>query len=293
MSTRQDVIHAYDSLLLEMSNNPFIDAYIKFKTKSKLRYHFLNVMNNLGTSVDDYSVTWKNTMRYVEWYNESVTADECLLSIQTISDYLIFLQQILTEKIESTSDPLPTDNTQAIGSIWVNTATDSYFILTSIVGGVATWTQNGVGGGGGTGDVTGSGTAGSIALWDANKNITSDGELLYDSTNDILTVKNISHTGNYKENVIVIDSDTTLNITHSHIVCVTGASEITLPTITSSNVKTRYDLKNISADVVTLHAINGQTFDNDVINLTLGVGNQITLVATEISTGDYTWITFN
>lgn len=239
-NTRLDAQNRYDEIIDIMTPgsptyNPFIDNYINFKIRNKMKYFFGNIENWLGRE------TW-------EWNDEDRIATEIITSCDVIEDYITFLETILTS------------------------------------------------GGGGSGDITGSGTAGCIALWDANKNITSDGELLYDSTNDILTVENISHTGNYKENVIVVNSDTTLGNTHSHIVCVTGASpyEITLQTITSSNVKIRYDLKNISSEVVNLTTDGTQTFDGDVItDLTLGVGNQITLVATEISTGVYTWVTFN
>jgi hypothetical protein len=338
-NTRLDAQNRYDEIIDIMTPgsptyNPFIDNYIDFKIRNKMKYFFGNIENWLGRE------TW-------EWNDENRIATEIITSCDVIEDYITFLETILTS-----------------------------------------------GGGAGTGDITGSGTAGRIALWDANKNITSDGEILYDSTNDILAVKNITHNGNYKENVIVVNSDTTLDTTHSHIVCVNNQNvivdglsdgnangeyvfqptsqnqngsfiiysqayinpngyyiapyastnggyqwriyssvltfqavdqngeymlpsmviswldillnplpnvhvtsknyEITLPTITSANVKIRYDLKNISSEVVNITTDGTQKFDGDVItDLTLGVGNQITLVATEISTGVYTWVTFN
>jgi hypothetical protein len=152
------------------------------------------------------------------------------------------------------------------------------------------------GGGGGTGDITGSGATTRIPIFNGTKSITSDSDFTYDTTNDILSVKNITHTGMYKENVITINVSTTLNGTHSHIVCLTGASPftITLPTITSANVKITYNIKNISSAIVQVDTNGTQVFDGDVLtSITLGIGNQVKLVAVEISTGVYSWITFN
>ena len=341
MSTKQDVIIAYNQLVVDLGNNAFYTPYIKLKTETKLRLYFDHIRHWIKRPL-------------VEWCgargDESIIADECLYNINVIYDYVAFLETV-------------------------------------VIGG----------GGGGGGDITGSGTAGGITIFSDTKVLTSDADFTYDTTNDILTVKNISHTGSYKENVLVVNSNTTLDETHSHIVCknnenilvdgfvnanvngeyviqpnsqnpdgtfkqnnlaflhtngiyyflpnVTlkgdpyyswrcynysptfqfGSGEeklspldvtigswsdiqgtnlpnvtvspvtysITLPEITSSNVKTRYDLKNISTNVVNLITTNSQTFDDDITSLTLGVGNQITLVATEISTGVYTWITFN
>lgn len=238
-NTRLDAQNRYDEIIDIMTpgsptHNPFIDNYIDFKIRNKMKYFFGNIENWLGRE------TW-------EWNDEDRIATEIITSCDVIDDYITFLETILTS------------------------------------------------GGGGSGDITGSGTAGRIVVWNGAKTITSDTELLYDATNDILTVENISHTGNYKENIIVVTSNTTLDNTHSHIVC-TGASsfEITLPTISLSNVKIRYKLKNISSEIINLTTDGTQTFDGSVItDLSLGIGNEVTLVATEISTGVFSWITFN
>lgn len=331
MTRKDEVQLAYDTLLQDLADNVFYTAYIKYKTQNKLNQLFYLVGGWLKSDIQT-------------WYGNDIdkVADSCLNTIEIIRGYVSWLENVVSAG----------------------------------------------GGGAGTGDITGSGTAGRIVVWNGAKTITSDAELLYDATNDILTVENINHTGNYKENVIVVNSDTTLDNTHSHIVCVNNQNvivdglsdgnangeyvvqnngiftagvtafiksngyyiypmpgnpgyqwriytsegsfltsepdglfshptdvitwsdggqvplpnvhvtyvtfEITLPPITSSNVKIRYDLKNISSNVVNITTDGTQTFDGDVItSLTLGVGNQITLVATELLNGVYTWITFN